>query len=96
MKLEIDNTISGNEVYTKQTPESLPFYLGTMKLIDGIWNLVSSDEDGNIVVVEYERTAMETLNMLNYELKLLSLEGVQKLSDFNIKNIGKIHYFFLK
>jgi len=93
MKLEIDNTVSGNEVYTKETPESLPLYLGTMKLIDGIWNLVSANADGNIVVVEYERTAMETLNMLNYELKLLSLEDVQKLNDFNTKNIGKIISF---
>jgi len=93
MKLEIDNTVSGNEVYTKETPESLPFYLGTMKLIDGIWNLVSADEDGNVVVVEYDRTAMETLKMLNDELNNFSLEDVQKLNDFNIKNIGKIISF---
>lgn len=91
--LEIDNTVSGNEVYTKKTPESLPLYLGTMKLIDGIWNLVSANADGDIVVVDYERTATETLNMLNYELKLLSLEDVQKLNDFNTKNIGKIISF---
>ena len=93
MKLEIDNTVSGNEVYTKETPESLPFYLGTMKLIDGIWNLVSANADGNIVTVEYDSTAVETLKMLNEELKLLSLEDVQKLNDFNIKNIGKIISF---
>jgi len=93
MKLEIDNTVSGNEVYTKETPESLPLYLGTMKLIDGIWNLVSANSDGNIVTVDYERTATETLKMLNEELKLLSLEDVQKLNDFNIKNIGKIILF---
>ena len=93
MKLEIDNTVSGNEVYTKETTESLPFYLGTMKLIDGIWNLVSANADGNIVTVEYDSTAVETLNMLNYELKLLSLEDVQKLNDFNTKNISKIISF---
>ena len=93
MKLEIDNTVSGNEVYTKETPESLPFYLGTMKLINGIWNLVSSDEDGNIVTVEYDSTAVETLKMLNDELKSFSLEDVKKLNDFNIKNIGKIISF---
>lgn len=91
--LEIDNTVSGNEVYTKKTAKSLPFYLGTMKLIDGIWNLVSANADGNIVTVDYERTATETLKMLNEELKLLSLEDVQKLNDFNIKNIGKIISF---
>ena len=91
--LEIDNTVSGNEVYTKKTAKSLPLYLGTMKLIDGIWNLVSANSDGNIVTVEYDSTAVETLNMLNYELKLLSLEDVQKLNDFNTKNIGKIISF---
>lgn len=91
--LEIDNTVSGNEVYTKKTAKSLPLYLGTMKLIDGIWNLVSANSDGNIVTVEYDSTAVETLNMLNYELKLLSLEDVKKLNDFNIKNIGKIISF---
>lgn len=68
-------------------------YLGTMKLIDGIWNLVSANADGNIVTVEYERTAVETLNMLNEELRLLSLEDVQKLNDFNIKNISNIISF---
>ena len=93
MKLEIDNTVSGNEVYTKKTAKSLPLYLGTMKLIDGIWNLVSANADGNIVTVEYDSTAVETLNMLNEELKLLSLEDVQKLNDFNIKNICKIISF---
>lgn len=93
MKLEIDNTVSGNEVYTKKTAKSLPLYLGTMKLIDGIWNLVSADESGNIVVVEYDSTATETLNMLNDELKSFSLEDVQKLNDFNTKNIGKIISF---
>jgi len=31
--------------------------------------------------------------MLNEELKLLSLEDVQKLNDFNTKNIGKIISF---
>ena len=93
MKLEIDNTVSGNEVYTKKTAKSLPLYLGTMKLIDGIWNLVSANADGNIVTVEYDSTAVETLNMLNYELKLLSLEDVQKLNDFNMQNIGKIISF---
>lgn len=93
MKLEIDNTISGNEVYTKETPESLPLYLGTMKLIDGIWNLISVDETGNIVSVEYDRTATETLNMLNDELKSFSMEDVQKLNDLNSNNIGKIISF---
>jgi len=91
--LEIDNTVSGNEVYTKKTPESLPLYLGTMKLIDGIWNLLSVDESGNIVVVEYDRTATETLNMLNDELKSFSLEDVKKLNDLNSNNIGKIISF---
>lgn len=93
MKLEIDNTVSGNEVYTKKTAKSLPLYLGTMKLIDGIWNLVRADESGNIVAVEYDRTATETLNMLNDELKIFSLEDVKKQNDFNIKNIGKIISF---
>jgi len=93
MKLEIDNTVSGNEVYTKKTAKSLPLYLGTMKLIDGIWNLVSADESGNIVAVEYDETAMETLKMLNDELKSFSMEDVKKLNDYNMQNIGKIISF---
>lgn len=91
--LEIDNTVQGNEVYTKKTAESLPLYLGTMKLIDGIWNLISVDESGNIVAVEYDRTAMETLKMLNDELKSFSMEDVKKLNDYNMQNIGKIISF---
>jgi len=91
--LEIDNTVSGNEVYTKKTPESLPLYLGTMKLIDVVWNLVSANADGNIVTVEYDSTAVETLNMLNDELKSFSLEDVKKLNDLNSNNIGKIISF---
>jgi len=91
--LEIDTDVRGNGVYTKKTAKSLPMYLGTMKLIDGIWNLVSANADGDIVVVDYERTATETLKMLNEELKLLSLEDVQKLNDFNIKNISNIISF---
>lgn len=91
--LEIDTNVRGNEVYTKKTTKSLPMYLGTMKLIDGIWNLVSADESGNIIAVEYEKTALETLKMLNDELKSFSMEKVNKLNDFNIKNINKIISF---
>jgi len=91
--LEIDTDVRGNGVYTKKTAKSLPMYLGTMKLIDGIWNLVRADESGNIVAVEYDRTATETLNMLNDELKIFSLEDVKKQNDFNIKNIGNIISF---
>lgn len=91
--LEIDTDVRGNGVYTKKTAKSLPMYLGTMKLIDGIWNLISADESGNITAVEYEKTAMETLKTLNDELKSFSLEDVQKLNDFNIKNIDNIISF---
>jgi len=91
--LEIDTDVRGNEVYTKKTAESLPLYLGTMKLIEGIWNLVSADESGNIVAVEYETTALSTLNALNDELKSISIEDVQKLNDFNTDNMGKILAF---
>ena len=91
--LEIDTDVRGNGVYTKKTAKSQPMYLGTMKLIDGIWNLISADESGNITAVEYEKTAMETLKTLNDELKSFSLEDVQKLNDFNIKNIDNIISF---
>lgn len=91
--LEIDTDARGNEVYTKKTTKSLPMYLGTMKLIDGIWNLISADESGNIIAVKYEKTALKTLKMLNDELKSFSMEKVKKLNDCNMKNIGKIILF---
>lgn len=91
--LEIDTDVRGNGVYTKKTAKSLPMYLGTMKLINGIWNLISADESGNIVAVEYEKTTLKTLKMLNDELKSFSMEKVKKLNDCNMKNIGKIILF---
>ena len=91
--LKIDDNVKGNEVYTKETSKYSPMYLGTMKLIDGIWNLVSVGEDGNVVAVEYDSTATEALKMLNDELKSISIEDVKKLNELNTNNAGKIISF---
>ena len=91
--LKINDNAKGNEVYTKETSKYSPMYLGNMKLIDGVWNLVSVDEDGNIVAVEYDSTVTEALKMLNDELESISIEDVKKLNELNTKNAGKIISF---
>lgn len=92
--LKINNTLRGNDVYTKETAESLPLYLGSLRLIDNFWNLISIDEYNNIVVVEYFESRTETLKTLNDDLKTMNIQEVRKLSKQNKKNASKIFSFY--
>ena len=90
--LEIDTNVRDGAVYTKETPENLPLFLGKLDF-NGVWALVSADVDGNVDAVDYEDTMDETLRVLNDELQSYSLEDVKELNEFNIKNVGSILSF---